>query len=123
MTTCNGTPAAESHENIVGLKPQVAAMFRGKPDVVFVDPRPAEAINSTTGIIPGAHVVALDDIKQGNLPEALANRGVHVITSCQAGPMAQRAAQEFAKNGFSRVNYIVGGTQGWLDAGYSTDRL
>jgi rhodanese-related sulfurtransferase len=97
-------------------------MFQGKSDVVFVDPRPASAIAATTGIIPGAHNVALSDIQDGNLPHVLNDRNVHVITSCQAGPMGARAAQELAKLGFARVNYVEGGTQGWIDAGLVTDR-
>lgn len=122
MTSCNGTPAPDAQAKITGMTPQVAAMFQGKSDVVFVDPRPAAAIVATTGIIPGAHNVALSDIQEGNLPFDLNDRNKHVITSCQAGPMGARAAQELAKLGFTRVNYIEGGTQGWIDAGFSTDR-
>lgn len=122
MTSCNGTPAPEAQDKVTALTPQVASLFQGKSDVVFVDPRPAAAIVATTGIIPGAHNVALNDIQEGNLPHVLNDINKHVITSCQAGPMGARAAQELAKRGFTRVNYIEGGTQGWLDAGYPTDR-
>lgn len=121
MTSCNGTPAPDAQENIVGLSPQVAAMFRGKTDVIFVDPRPAFAIAATTGIIPDAHNIPLEDIREGNFPDALADHSIHVITSCQAGPMGALAAQELAKHGFEQVNYVEGGTQGWIDAGYPTD--
>jgi rhodanese-related sulfurtransferase len=122
MTSCNGTQVPAVHEKITAVKPQIAAIFHGKDGVVFVDPRPTSAIASTTGIIPGAINIALDDIRDGNLPSTLANRGIHVITSCKAGPMAALAAQELAKCGFTRVNYVEGGTQAWLDAGYATDR-
>ena len=122
MSSCNGTPAPDAQDKIAALTPQVAAMFQGKGDVVFVDPRPASAIASATGIIPGAHNIALDDIREGKLTDALADHGIHMITSCQAGPMAALAAQELAKRGFTRVNYVEGGTQGWTDAGFPTDR-
>lgn len=90
--------------------------------MVFGDPRPADAIASTTGLIPGAQRVSLDDIAAGKLPAALADRSLRVITSCQGGPMGAIAAHELAKQGFTRVRYIDGGTQGWLDAGLRTER-
>ncbi|MBT4890771.1 MAG: rhodanese-like domain-containing protein [Rhodospirillales bacterium] len=122
MTSCNGTPVSKAEDNIVSLKPQIAAMFLDKSDVIFIDPRPASAIASTTGIIPGAYNIELDEIREGNLPDALFDRSMHVITSCQAGPMAAQAARELAKIGFSRVNYIEVGTQAWIDSGYPTSR-
>jgi rhodanese-related sulfurtransferase len=36
--------------------------------------------------------------------------------------MAAVAAHELLKLGFSRVQYVDGGTQGWLDAGLPTTR-
>ncbi len=90
--------------------------------VTFVDPRPQEAIASTTGIIPGAVSVPLADIEAGRLPAALADKSGPVITACQAGPMGAIAAHALSKLGFSQVHYIEGGTQGWLAAGYPTNK-
>lgn len=117
---CFNTQVAEAKEAVAAVTPQDANALRGRKDVIFVDPRPAEAIYKSTGIIPGAHNVMLDDIGTGRLPAELADRSVHVIASCQAGPMGAIAAHELAKLGFTRVNYVEGGTQGWLDAGYPT---
>lgn len=119
---CFNTQVAEAKDAVAAVTPQVAAALRGRKDVIFVDPRPAEAIAKTTGMIPGAHNVTLDDIGAGRLPAAFADRSVHVITSCQAGPMGAVAAHELAKMGYARVNYVDGGTQGWVDAGYPTVR-
>ncbi len=116
------TLVTEAKAVISPVTPQEAAALEGRDDVVFVDPRPADAIASSTGIIPGAHSVTLADIRAGKLPAAFADKSVHVITSCQAGPMGAVAAHEFARLGFARVNYIEGGTQGWLDAGFATHR-
>jgi rhodanese-related sulfurtransferase len=90
--------------------------------VVFLDPRPPEAIAASTGLIRGAKNVPLSDIVQGKLPPELRDNWTRVITACQAGPMGAIAAHELSKLGFSRVNYMQGGTQGWLDAGLPTDR-
>ena len=90
--------------------------------VTFVDPRPAQAIASSTGIIPGALNVTLGDIEQGRLPTQLLDRSSPIVTSCQAGPMGAIAAHELSKLGFSSVRYVDGGTQAWLDAGYPTQR-
>lgn len=116
------TMASEAMGVVPSLMPLEAAALRGRDKVVFVDPRPAEAIAATTGRIPGALNIPLADIRAGRLPADLADQGLHVITSCQAGPMGALAAYEFAKLGFARVNYVEGGTQGWLDAGLSTTR-
>ena len=45
-----------------------------------------------------------------------------IITACQGGPMGALAAQALKHRGFTRVAYVDGGTQAWLDAGYPTER-
>lgn len=105
------------------ISPREAANLReGCEPVLFIDPRPADAIAATTGLIPGAHCVPLADITNGALPALLSDKWARVITTCQAGPMAAVAAHELAKQGFTRVRYLEGGTQGWLAAGLPTTR-
>ena len=113
---------AEAKQAVSSIEPRQAAALRDAGDVVFVDPRPAEAIAKTTGIIPGAENVPLGDIAQGKLPSSLASKSTSVITSCQAGPMGAVAAHELQKLGYADVRYVAGGTQGWLDAGLGTER-
>ena len=113
---------AEAKQVVAAVSPAQAGALRKSPGVVFVDPRPAAAIAETTGIIPGAHNVALDDIRDGRLPAVLSDRSIRVVTACQAGPMGAIAAHELIKQGFSNVCYLDGGTQGWLDAGFQTAR-
>jgi len=114
---------ADAKQAVPSVQPQEAADLRfGCEPVVFLDPRPADAIASTTGIIPGAKNVSLDDIASGRLPSELSDKWTRVITTCQAGPMGAIAAHELSKLGFRRVSYLEGGTQGWLDAGLNTDR-
>ena len=42
---------------------------------------------------------------------------MHVVTSCQDGPMDSEAATAFTKLGFAKVYWIKGGTQAWLGTG------
>lgn len=112
----------EAKQVVSSLTPQQAASLRDSHDVVFVDPRPADAIAETTGLITGARNIQLDDIADGNLPPDLDKDATQVVTACQGGPMGAIAAHEFHKQGFANVHYVEGGTQGWLNAGFSTSR-
>jgi rhodanese-related sulfurtransferase len=122
MTSCTDKFEAGTSVAVTAISAEEAAKFHKRAGVEFVDPRPAEAIAKTTGIIPGARQISLADIESDTLPPAFDDRSIHVIASCQAGPMAARAADAFVKLGFARVSYVEGGTQAWLDAGFPTLR-
>jgi len=114
---------AEAKAAVTPISAQDAALLQhGCEPVIFVDPRPADAIAATTGLIPGARNVPLGDIAGDKLPDEFRDRSARIVTSCQAGPMAAIAAHELKKLGFGRVSYIEGGTQAWLDAGLPTVR-
>ena len=113
---------AEAKAAVPALSPQQASR---RNNAIFIDPRKAEDIASTTGIIPGALNVTLDDLSEKSeqeLPPEIASRSVAIITACQGGPMGALAAHILQQRGFSNVAYIDGGTQAWLDAGYTTNR-
>lgn len=122
MTSCLEKYAAETVAEVNAISPADAARLHGRAGIEFVDPRPAEAIAATTGIIPGARKISIAEVEAGNLPPAFEDRSIHVIASCQAGPMGAKAANAFAKLGFARVSYIEGGTQAWVAAGLPTVR-
>jgi rhodanese-related sulfurtransferase len=111
----------DAKQAVSSVSPQ-EAHASARSGAYFIDPRPPEAIASTTGLIPGAHNVTLDDIASGRLPEAFADKSMPVITACQGGPMGAIAAHELLEQGFTNVRYVEGGTQGWLDAGFATQR-
>jgi rhodanese-related sulfurtransferase len=114
---------AEAKAAVTGLSAHEAAALReGCEEVVFIDPRPADAIAASTGSIPGAHNIVLGDIEAGRLPPKLGNKSTRVITACQGGPMGAVAAHEMKKHGYARVSFIDGGTQAWLEAGLPTIR-
>lgn len=112
---------AEAKAAVSSVSPQQANALKEKyPDIVFIDPRDAEDIASTTGIIPGALNVTLNNLSQSELPEELSSHSRHIITACQGGPMGALAAHALKQRGYNNVAFIDGGTQSWLDAGYTT---
>lgn len=112
---------AEAKAAVSSVSPQQANALKEKyPDIVFIDPRDAEDIASTTGIIPGALNVTLNHLSQSELPDALSSHSRHIITACQGGPMGALAAHALKQRGYHNVAFIDGGTQSWLDAGYAT---
>ena len=114
----------EAFGAVKALSPQEASRYKMiYPNTVFVDPRDEADIQSTTGIIPGALNVPLDALSQDTLdqlPEELRSRTRTIIASCQGGPMGALAAHALKKHGYSNVYFIEGGTQSWLDSGYTT---
>ena len=121
MTSCSNTGTVEN-STAFPISAEEARDYHGRAGVEFVDPRPAEVIASTTGKVPGARLISIEDVEAGNLPPVFADKSLRVVTTCMAGPMAQRAAAAFAKAGFGRVNWIEGGTTAWVEAGYPTER-
>ena len=119
MTSCSDNGSVKNSD-ATPISAQKAHGFHGRAGVEFVDPRPAEAITATTGKIPRARLISIDEIEAGNLPPAFADRSIHVIATCQAGPMASKAADALIAHGFANVSWIEGGTQAWIDAGFDT---
>lgn len=117
---------AEAQAEIASISAQEAnARMQDDPNTLFIDPRDAEDISSTTGLIPGALNVPLNQLSENpehDLPGQLSSHSRTIITACQGGPMGAIAAHELKKRGYDNVFFIDGGTQSWLDAGYSTAR-
>ncbi|MDH5445691.1 MAG: rhodanese-like domain-containing protein [Gammaproteobacteria bacterium] len=115
---------AEAKQNVASVSPQEAnRQKQGNPAIVFIDPRDRADIRSTTGIIPGALNISLSDINgkpTDELPAELEDTSSVIFTTCQGGPMGALAAHALQKRGYQNVRFIDGGTQGWLDAGFST---
>ena len=111
---------------VLAVSPQEASKRKNTdPDTLFIDPRDAADIASTTGIIPGALNMQLNDLRKNSdddLLNKLVSRSRPIITVCQGGPMGAIAAHALKQRGFDNVHFIDGGTQGWLDAGFSTAR-
>lgn len=117
---------AEARAEVPAVSPQAAKERKDEdPTTLFVDPRNEADIRSSTGIIPGALNIPLSELTEkadADLPQELQSRTRPIITACKGGPMGALAAHALKKRGFSNVAFIEGGTQGWLDAGFSTDK-
>lgn len=117
---------AEAKAEVPAVSPQEAnARKASDPNILFIDPRNAEDISATTGIIPGALNVPLSELSEKHddeLPRELTSRDRTIITACQAGPMGALAAHTLKRRGYTNVFFIDGGTQGWVNAGYATAR-
>jgi len=116
----------EARAAVPALSPEEANARRlENPEVLFFDPRETDAINTTTGRIPGAVNMPLDELEEipaEALPGKFASKARPIITACQGGPMGAIAAHLFKRRGFTNVAFIDGGTQGWIEAGYPTVR-
>ena len=117
---------AEAKAAVAAISPRAARERKeSQPNTLFLDPRDAASIASSTGIIPGAlnfPLSKLSDVTDADLPAELTSRSRPIITACQAGPVGALAAHSLKNRGFTNVCFIESGTQGWLNAGYSTNK-
>lgn len=117
---------AEAKAAVPAISPEDARVEQQRdPATLFVDPRDAASIAETTGSIPGSinvPLAVLSDSDETRLPVDLASTARPIIAACQAGPMGALAAHALQRRGYTNVRFVDGGTQGWLDAGFPTER-
>lgn len=117
---------AEAKAAVPAISPQAAKERKDSDSgTLFLDPRDPTGIASSTGIIPGALNLPLSKLTESadaDLPSELASRSRPIVTACQAGPMGALAAHALKQRGFTNVCFMDGGTQGWIDAGYPTNK-
>lgn len=97
---------------VPGVTPQEAPGWIEERRALVLDVRePAEYGEAH---IPGASSLPQADLAL-RLPEVPKERDVLVV--CQSGARSLRSAQFLRSVGYERVTNLVGGTQGWIDAG------
>lgn len=111
---------AEAEAVVPSISPQ--AVRANEDDALVIDPRPAEMIRTTTGLVTGAVNIPLAELEADELPAVLSDAARPVITVCGAGHMSAVAAHVLQRRGFENVHWMAGGTQAWLEAGYPTTR-
>ena len=115
---------AEAKLEVPSISPQEASKRKNTdPTILFIDPRDTADIQATTGMIPDALNVTLNDLcekAESELPQELSDRFRSIITSCQGGPMGAIAAYALKLRGYQNIHFMDGGTQAWLDAGFAT---
>jgi rhodanese-related sulfurtransferase len=113
---------------IDGIAPhEVHKRLELDPDALVVDVRDAAEVPSTGLATRGVN------ISLGNLPvkadlelpeewrgSRLQDRVRQVVTTCQTGENAARAAKLLKEMGFENVSYMEGGMEAWKAAGFPT---
>jgi rhodanese-related sulfurtransferase len=109
----------------VGPAEAYAAARRG---ALLIDTRCAE-LRRRDGIIPGAVHVPLSvlfwrmDRASGHDDAALSRRRTRrVLLFCEHGYSSSLAAATLREMGFTRASDVVGGFQGWVEAGLPVER-
>jgi rhodanese-related sulfurtransferase len=80
----------------------------------------AGAIQVSAGSLP---IKADQEVPVEFRDERLQDRSRPVITICELGPQSAGAAKTLKDMGFTNVNYVEGGTQGWIKAGLPTEKI
>jgi rhodanese-related sulfurtransferase len=102
---------------VQSITPQQAQVLIENGNVEVVDVR--EPNEWATGILPGARLVPLRQVKAS--PKAALPRD-GVIFVCAAGVRSETAARLAVQNGLTRVYNLTGGTKNWVKAGFALVR-
>ena len=120
--------AEEAMSEVDGATPEdIQQKLDNDPEALIVDVRDAAEISSTGLAARGIN------ISLGNLPvkadlelpedwrdSRLQDRARLVVTTCQTGENASRAAKLLKDMGFENVYYMAGGMEAWNTAGLPT---
>ena len=78
------------------------------------------------GHIPGAKLLPIEQLTPDKVRRSFNHlefgNGNPIYLTCQAGPRAEKAAQQLHKAGFENLKLIEGGTQAWQQAGLPLNR-
>jgi len=69
--------------------------------------------------VPQAQSIPLDELKPGSLPLP---KDQPVYLLCRSGQRATKAAEKFARDGFTQPIVVEGGTLAWIDANLPVTR-
>ncbi len=88
-----------------------------QPSVAVIDVR--TPVEFAEVHVPSARSVPLDELKPGSL-QLQKDQPVYLL--CRSGQRATKAAEKFAKEGFSQAIVVEGGTLAWIDANLPVTR-
>ena len=120
--------AEEAMAEMDGIAPrEVHQRLEQDPDALVVDVRDAAEVPSTGLATRGVNIsLGTLPVKADlELPEEwrdsrLQDRVRQVVTTCQTGENAARAAKLLKEMGFENVSYMEGGMEAWKAAGFPT---
>ncbi len=110
-----GEKTAEGYENV-----EVAHLYKhwrkgAEAEIPFMVLDVRTPSEYAQGHIAGALLIPVQELAN-RLNEVPRDRQVYV--HCKSGRRSERAAKLLAKNGYSRIENVLGGIVAWQDAGY-----
>jgi rhodanese-related sulfurtransferase len=99
------------------IKPlELKSKLRDNPALLLIDVRSTPEYQQ--GHIAEARLLPLDDCQPQEVRQHFgANQGSEIVLICQSGKRAEKVAQRLATAGFSNLEVLQGGTEGWIGAG------
>ena len=118
---------AEANAAVTSITAAEAKKLVGMPDVVFLDVRDAPEVGRT-GAIPGAVHVSRGMLEFAADPQSpyhkpALDRAKRLVVNCASGGRSALACKTLQEMGFGNVANLVGGINGWLEAGLPTEPL
>lgn len=105
-----GCRAKSNAGQVPVITAQEAKAMMDEGNVTVVDVRTAEEYAG--GHIPGAILLPLDSIAEGEMPEALPDKDATLLIYCRSGRRSNIAANTLAATGYTAV-YDFGGINDW----------
>jgi rhodanese-related sulfurtransferase len=96
---------------------ELQQILTAQPDAALLDVR--TPVEFTEVHIPQARNVPLDELKPSVLQFS---KSQPVYLLCRSGQRATKAAEKFAKDGYSQPVIVEGGTLAWIEAGLPVSR-
>ncbi|MEP7234458.1 MAG: MBL fold metallo-hydrolase [Ignavibacteriota bacterium] len=118
---CGTKRIANDHEGYKNIKPsELKRMLAEDPSLVLIDVREPSELRGL-GAIEGVVNIPMNKIIYGkqNLDEFKSKK---VIMVCQTGGRSMEAAHVLASRGNKNVYNLVGGTSGWMMAGFPVSK-
>ncbi len=129
MTTTFGQMASEAMAAVPAASaPELKQRLEQDPSTLLVDVRDFES-RRASGMIPGAIAVSHGELlykaDQEVPPEwrdpRLQDRSRPIVTHCDVGPLGAISAKTLQDMGFTKVNYLEGGIDAWVKAGFPVE--
>jgi rhodanese-related sulfurtransferase len=116
---------AEAYAAVPAITPaELQRRLQEEPDLLVIDVRDSADV-AQTGTLPGAVNISYsaltysadDEVPTEWRDPRLADRARPIVTTCTLGPLGALGAKLLQDMGFTNVQILEGGVQGWTDAG------
>lgn len=117
MTSCSNGSAQEFKTVSVQT---VDSLRRHDASITILDVRTPEEFNSTTGHLPQAKLIPVQEL-ESRINELAQNKGKTIITYCRTGKRSATASGILSGKGFTVIN-MDGGITAWNEAQLPVER-